>query len=107
MDKQKTIEILATLASGVDPVSGEVLPPDSPYQNVDVTRALFHALDVLKNVRPKRGQFANQGSKWTPEEEEQLKKLFSEGWKVAELAKKHQRTSGAIRSRLVKLGLIT
>jgi hypothetical protein len=30
-DKQRTIEILEALANGIDPVSGEVFPPDSLY----------------------------------------------------------------------------
>jgi hypothetical protein len=104
-DKARTVEIIEALANGVHPATGEVLPENSPYQDLEVTRALFRALDALKNTTGKKPP-PLQGSKWTPEEEEQLRNLFDQGWKVPELAKKHQRTAGAIRSRLKKMGLI-
>jgi len=104
-DQKRTVEIIEALANGVNPATGEVLPENSPYQNLEVTRALFRALDALKNTTGKKSP-PLQGSKWTPEEEQQLHKLFNKGWKVPELAKKHQRTAGAIRSRLRKMGLI-
>lgn len=44
--------------------------------------------------------------KWTPEEDEKLKNTYAKGQQIGELAKKFQRQSGAIRSRLQKLGLI-
>ena len=42
----KNSEILHALANGVDPVTGEVLPESSPYNNPAVIRALYHALDL-------------------------------------------------------------
>ncbi len=42
---------------------------------------------------------------WTPDEDCELSKYFKEGFSVSEIAKKHQRRTGAIRSRLKKLGL--
>jgi hypothetical protein len=101
-DKQRIIEILEALANGVDPVSGEVFPSDSPYQNAEVVRALFNAVNELK-ASEVRG---NKGSKWSEAEDQQLKDNFSKGFKTAELAKLHGRSSGAIRSRLIKLGLV-
>ena len=46
------------------------------------------------------------GSRWTPEEEEQLRREFGEELTVAEIARRHQRSRGAIQNRLVKLDLI-
>ena len=46
------------------------------------------------------------GSRWTPEEEEQLRREFGEKLTVAEIARRHQRSRGAIQNRLVKLDLI-
>jgi len=45
--------------------------------------------------------------KWTPEEDELLAREYGEGVSLSELAMKHQRKIGAIRSRLNKLGLIS
>ena len=103
MDTTNDIQIIEALANGIDPVSGEVFPQNSPYQDVQITRALFHALELLK--KQKSGP-VNQGAKWTMELDNELKELYQNGAKVAELAKKYQRTSGAIRSRLAKFGLI-
>lgn len=106
LDKHKTVEVLEALANGIDPNTGEVFPTDSPYQNVEITRALFQALEAVKNYKPKKAQPARQGSKWTEQEDTQLQEAFRSGEKLTELAKKHQRSSGAIRSRLIKKGLI-
>jgi hypothetical protein len=44
--------------------------------------------------------------KWTPEEDAQLTREYKEGLSVIKLAEMHQRKDGAIRSRLVRLGLV-
>jgi len=41
MEASQAIVILRCLADGVDPYTGEVYPDDSPYQNVEITRALY------------------------------------------------------------------
>ena len=43
---------------------------------------------------------------WTHDEDSELIKSYQEGLSVSQLAEKHQRKNGAIRSRLKKLGLI-
>ena len=50
MDGKKATEIIKMLADGIDPNTGEVFPADSPYQNVDVVRALHTAEEALKRV---------------------------------------------------------
>ena len=44
--------------------------------------------------------------RWTEDEEKKLREGFKNGRTFKQLAKEHGRTRGAIRSRLVKLGLI-
>ncbi len=39
-------------------------------------------------------------------EDEELKREFGSGMKIAEIARKHDRTYGAIRARLKKQGLV-
>ena len=93
---------------GVDPVSGEVFPEGSPYQNVDVVRALFHALDIVKSYKPKpqRDLPGRHGLPWEKEEDDELKAAFEGGVSIPDLVKKHQRTKGSISSRLRKFGLV-
>lgn len=110
MDTKRAIEIIKVLADGTDPYTGEILRNDSPYQNPETVRALFHALKGLKilDSRDKRAQAlpANAGKAWSEEEDQQLINNFEAGVTIKDLSTQHQRTQGAIQSRLVKLGKI-
>lgn len=46
------------------------------------------------------------GAAWSDEEDELLVREYQGGMKISEMAKSHQRTSGAIRARLKKQGLV-
>jgi hypothetical protein len=101
-DNNRHIEILHALAAGTDPVTGEVFPADSPYNQPEVIRALFFAIDELEALAEK----GNQGLPWGEEEDVLLAERFSEGNKITQLAKLHSRTYGAIKARLLKLELL-
>jgi len=67
----------------------------------------------LNGDRPKsydvekiRQKYPRAYVKWSLEEDEKLKNEYASGQQIGELAKKFQRQSGAIRSRLRKLGLM-
>lgn len=60
----------------------------------------------VKGTKAKKPLPERQGEKWTEQEDQQLTEGFNNEVKFGKLAKSHQRTSGAIRSRLRKLGLI-
>lgn len=49
---------------------------------------------------------ANVRTAWSGEEEERLTKEYLSGMKIAQIAREHGRTNGAIRARLKKRGLI-
>lgn len=51
------------------------------------------------------GEQSNAGRRWTKEEEQRLIEEFKQGLSIAEIAKRHNRKRGGIRSRLDKLGL--
>ncbi|MEQ1663516.1 MAG: hypothetical protein ABL877_12560 [Thiobacillus sp.] len=112
MDKTRALEIIDSLAAGIDPFSGEILPENSTLQHPDVVRALFTAKFALQVTRKAQKQPApkdpnlptHAGNSWSEEEDRQLVSAFESGNAVKELALKHQRTDGAIRSRLIKLG---
>ncbi|WP_436777834.1 hypothetical protein [Yinghuangia sp. YIM S09857] len=58
------------------------------------------ALEELRKMHPRAYD------RWSAEEEARLTEGFKCGETQAELARQHQRQPGAIRSRLIKLGLI-
>lgn len=109
MDNDKTIEVLTALANGIDPVTGEVFPPDSPYQQPAVIRALFHALSLIDGkprIKRRENGPLNSHQPWTPEEDQRLTAAFLNKMDIEALSREHQRTEGAIRERLVKLRLM-
>jgi ATP-dependent exoDNAse (exonuclease V) alpha subunit len=58
------------------------------------------------SVEKIREKFPNAYRSWSEAEDEKLEKLFKKGEEVKDLVKIFGRKSGAVRSRLVKLGLI-
>ena len=48
MDDSKALAVVSALADGVNPYTGEVFEPDSPYQSADVVRALYIAVRALE-----------------------------------------------------------
>lgn len=107
MDESKAFTIVSALANGVNPLTGEVFPPDSPYQTADVVRALFLVGKVLESrlkAKPKTGLPGNAGKPWSPEEDQRLLNEFDRGASVASLAQAHGRTTAGIQARLEKHG---
>lgn len=113
MSPQEALHIIQTLADGIDPLTGEVLSDQSPFNQPDVIRALFAAAQALgapteRMSTPSRAEkkAENAGTSWPPEEDERLVREYDADVDLTELAKRHGRTKGAIKSRLVKLGRI-
>ncbi|MDY0907114.1 hypothetical protein [Pedobacter sp. CFBP9032] len=101
-DNNQHLEVLQALAAGTDPITGEVFPADSPYNQSEIIRTLFFAISQLEALAEK----GNQGLAWSEEEDELLAKRFNESIKITQLAKLHSRTYGAIKARLLKVGLL-
>lgn len=110
MTRQEARNILQFLAHGIDPVSGEIFPEQSPFNQPDVIRALFMAGEALAEAEKPQCKDASSdshaGQPWSEEEESRVKAAFAEGKSVAEIAALHQRSRGAITARLARLGLI-
>jgi len=107
MDETKALSILSALANGVNPLTGEVFPADSPYQTAEIVRALFLALSVFEataKTRPRSQAPSNAGKPWTPEEDQELLKGFDRGTTLTALAQTHGRTPAGIQARLEKHG---
>jgi hypothetical protein len=108
MNADADMEIIRALADGVNPITGEVFEDDSVYQKPQVIRALFTAMSALedqeKRDKRQRKLPSKAGTTWTTEEDEKLSQAFDQGISIKELVKIHERTRGAIQSRLANLG---
>ena len=112
MENAKAADIIAALADGVSPLTGEEFPKNSVYNNPEIIRALFAAVEALKQearreAKKRNRQLpANAGQPWSAEEDEKLASMFDRGAAIQELTESHQRTRGAIATRLERLGKI-
>ncbi|HIF9165370.1 TPA: hypothetical protein ACX6SG_002424 [Photobacterium damselae] len=119
MDILAALKNVEVLANGIDPISGEVLPECSPYNNPEVIRSLFIVIGAVK--QPKKGKKSveqkqkenilkglpkNAGLPWAEEERDKLVQTFNANTSVDELSIIHDRTRGAIIAELKKQGLI-
>jgi hypothetical protein len=112
MEEARALTIVTTLASGVDPLTGELFAADSPYQSPDVIRALYIAVRALeaagrRRTRGPAGESSNAGKPWSDEEDRRLLSAFDNGERLAELAQAHGRTRGGIQARLIRHGRLT
>ena len=119
MELEKAKEIIKTLADGMDPSTGEALPPASPCNDPIVIRGLFTILESLRAARrPKKtieerqqenidaGRPKNVGLPWTDEMKVEVASRFRGGASVEDLSRSFERTRGSIVSELMKQGLI-
>ena len=108
MNREEALRIVSSLADGHNPETGEVLEEGHILQQPNVVRALCLAADALQNYtsRSKREKRlpAHAGLPWTEIEDKQLASAFDAGAAVGDLATEHQRTEGAIKARLIRLG---
>jgi hypothetical protein len=109
MDELAATKLIETLASGVNPLTGEVLNDGNPCQDPEVVRALClaaRALDERRQRLERQRALPNVGKPWSNEEDALLVAAFHSGKKLGELAMAHQRTAAGIEARLEKLGLV-
>jgi len=101
-----SLQILRALAEGKHPLTGEALPDESCYQSAKVLRALLAGIEALEKTAGRKNRVlpGAAGKPWDAEEDQSLVADFESGTSIADLAQMHQRTEGAIRSRLMKLG---
>ena len=99
-------QIIEGLAGGFDATTGEVLPEGGPLSEPHVIRALFIAAKALEQAAAKaaRPVPGHAGKPWSEDEDQRMTAAFDGGTPVAELARAHQRSRGAITSRLMRFG---
>jgi hypothetical protein len=110
MQLDAALPIVRALADGINPVTGELYPDQSPYAEPRALRALYSAVDIMQKEidREKRRERlpANFGKPWTEAEDATICAEFDAGLTLSEIARKHLRTQSSIRLRLEKLGKI-
>ena len=128
MSPERAVEIIENLVDGIHPLTGEILPESNICEETGIVDALNCAIRVLnerivaeraieeyrrqqakddleKESKAKRKLPENAGKPWLPEDDTKLLKLYKAGISVKEIAKRYKRTKGAIRARLVRLGI--
>jgi hypothetical protein len=106
MELQEARTIINTLAQGIHPVTGELMSPDSPYNEPSVIRALFAISRAVEEREPpvRRQLPPNTGKPWSAEDDGRLDAAFASGADLKPLAQELGRTAYALEARLVKLG---
>src|SRR5436190_14073051 len=99
MELQTARQIIDTLAQGIHPVTGEVMPEDSPYNAPPVIRALFAVSQALdSDAQPQRARREpppNAGKPWVAQEDDKLESAFAAGIQVRDIAQELGRTAWA------------
>jgi len=119
MELNQSRSIVNTLAQGIHPTTGEVFPPESPYNDPEVIRALFSILESAKAIRRpgksieerrrdniELGRPKNSGLLWTEEDRALVRSGFREGMTVEKLAENLERSTGAIVAEIIRQDLV-
>ena len=108
MDAMYAKQILKSLADGIHPMTGEVLPKTDSCNVPDVIRALHLAVQELEKLEKpaRKSQWENAGLPWSESDEKTLCEMFDRGDSKKEICNYFKRSEGAIAARLVKLGKI-
>ena len=105
MELERARALLAELADGVDPLTGECLPPESVCNRPEIIRALHCVLQHTAGGR-KRPSPPNAGKPWTEADDSALLQMYDAGSDVGELKTHFQRSRTAIIRRLEHLGRV-
>lgn len=109
MNNQEACELLERLMAGVHPTTGELLADDSACNDPTVMRALALAIQALRGaqepVRRTRESRANNRASWSDEEDDFLRRAFSQGLTPSAIGAQLQRSEHNVKVRLNALGL--
>ena len=105
-----TAQILLALSRGLDPETGDVLPPESIVRRGEIIRALQEAARVLENPARRRADRTwhaplppKTGTPWSKEEDAILRSGHQNGRSVEDLAADLGRTPNAVQTRLERM----
>ena len=100
--------ILLQMLDGLDPTTGEVLPPDHLLNDATVIRALHTAVLALMDVRMpvNRNGRLNAGRAWTAMDRDALAALSRSGASMEMMCEKLQRRRRGVERQLHAMGLL-
>ncbi len=101
-----SIDDIDKLAKALFVKKKEFSPSPSPKSAVPVAPAPIKTKQPSSYMTQQKAQHQQAYAKWTPDEEARLQDEFANGKTITEMTELHGRGEGAIRSRLIKLGLI-
>lgn len=120
--REQALNIVNSLANGINPVTGEYFAPDSPYNHPDIIRALFWLIQnpshnsappAIRKTKEERQQEnlakglpINHGLAWQEEQKEEALRLFRNNSTVNDIALHLGRKPTSIASLLFKHELI-
>ncbi|MBQ2718897.1 MAG: hypothetical protein IJF73_02400 [Clostridia bacterium] len=99
------VDILQGLVEGIDATTGEVIEGLSRDLRRRLWEMSLYFEGRLKAQERLESHYPNNGSRWSPEEDEAITAEYKAGRSIKELSILHERTEGAIRSRLLRLGI--
>ncbi|MFN0304785.1 MAG: hypothetical protein ACKVQU_31015 [Burkholderiales bacterium] len=129
MESTQALKLLTALSNGINPITAEAFPAESPHQHPDIVRALFHAVRALEG-RTAAGQSADQpandrasanasadpsrtasrpgkaGKPWSQPEDDELLAAYDAGQTIEALAQTHQRSRLGVEARLARYGRV-
>lgn len=119
MDQQQVASIVHGLANGIDPITGEILPAQSPYNHPDVIRALFQSLQWQPKARKvkrtlaqkqqenlEKGLPKNFGLPWSEKDIAQVLEQYKGNVEIDRIAVNLARKPGSIIAVLNKQGIV-
>jgi hypothetical protein len=110
--QSESIRLLKQIAEGQHPGTGQRISETDVIRTAKVQQKIFEliglmiAVDGNETLPEKPPPTTKAGSSWSHEEDRQLRAEYQRGDSIEMMAQTHRRSHGAIRSRLIKFGLI-